>query len=420
LIAAIAFATQLASGAALAPADDAFLEDLSRRAFLYFWEQADPQTGLVFDRATTVGARAIGRDYDAASIAATGFGLTALCIAAERGWISDRAARQRVRVTLRFFARRAPGRRGWYYHFLDAKTGARLWKSEVSSIDTALLLGGVLSVRQKFRGDREIAALSRRLYARADFHWMLNGDPALLSHGWTPEAGFIRVRWDSYNELAILYLLGMGSPAYPLPAASWDAWERPRFTYEGYSYVHGGTPLFTHQYSHAWIDFRGRRDRGPSDIDYFANSVTATEAHRAFCIRMAADFPQSYSADVWGITASDGPSGYRVWGGPPAFGPIDGTVAPCGPGGSLMFTPDLSLRALRTMRARFGDRIYGRYGFADAFNPTTGWTDPYVLGIDQGIILLSAENLRTGKVWRWFMANPEVTEAMRKAGFRRE
>jgi len=395
--------------------DQALLEDLSRRSFRYFWEQAGPETGLVLDRARTDGSPHDQRHRNVASCAATGFGLTALCIAAERRWVDAEKARERARATLRFFAGRAFQEHGWFYHWINALTGEREWESEISSIDTALLLGGILTVRQYFRDDAEIVRLATRIYERIDFPWMLDGHPALLSHGWRPETGFIRHRWDTYSEHALLYLLAIGSRAHPIAPESWYAWERRWITYGGYKFLSGGAPLFIHQYSHAWVDFRGRRERCPPHTDYFENSVIATRAHRAFCIDLASEFP-GYSAKVWGITASDGPPGYFAWGGPPRHKAIDGTVVPCAAGGSLMFTPDISLPALRAMKEKFGERIYGRYGFVDAFNPNTGWVGPDVIGIDVGITLLSAENLRTGRIWSWFMRNPEIPGAMRRIG----
>ncbi|HYY56056.1 MAG TPA: glucoamylase family protein [Pyrinomonadaceae bacterium] len=403
----------------LPSSDEAFLEDLSRRAFLYFSEHADPRTGLVLDRVHSDGHEHSEQEpsYQIASSAATGFGLTALCIAAERRWIAPAEARERVRTTLRFYAERAAHQRGWFYHWMDRTTGERRWKSEISSIDTALLLGGVLTARQYFKDDAEIVRLATAIYERVDFPWMLNGHPTLLSHGWKPETGFLKPRWDAYSEHAILQLLAIGSPTHPITAGAWRAWSRERITYAGYTYVTGG-PLFVHQYSHAWVDFRGRREGWYPYTDYFANSVAATRAHKAFCLNLASEFP-GYSENVWGITASDSAKGYVAWGGPPRDPAIDGTVVPSAAGGSLQFTPDISLAALRAMREKFGERIYGRYGFTDAFNPNTGWTGPDVIGINVGIILLSAENLRTGNVWRWFMGNPEIPRAMRLAGLNR-
>lgn len=402
------------AGGALPPADEAFLEDLSRRSFLYFTEQSDPGTGLVLDRARADGSRMDENHRYIASSASTGFGLTAYCIAAERGWLPRAEAAARARRALEFFADKAAHERGWFYHWLDSRTGERAWNSEISSIDTALLLGGVLTAKQCFSGYPEIGALSDRIYSRLDFNWMLAGDPGMLSHGWKPETGFLKSRWDTHAEAMLLYLLGLGSPSSPLPPGAWRSWARPRVEYKDLKYISGAPPLFIHQYSHAWVDFRNTSDGG---TDWFWNSVLATRANRAMCMDLAARFP-GYGPELWGITASDGPAGYYAWGGPPATPDIDGTVVPCGPGGSLMFAPDLALPALKAMRAYGGGKVYGRYGFADAFNPTTGWVNPDVIGIDVGITLLSAENLRSGAVWRWFMANKEIGSAMSAAGIK--
>ncbi len=402
--------------ARLNQSDEALLEELSRRSFQYFWEEADPHTGLVPDRARVDGSPLDESHRDVASIAATGFGLTALCIATERKWITATQARERVRNTLRFFENKAFHKHGWFYHWQDAKTGERRWKSEVSSIDTALLLGGILTTRQYFRNDAEIVRLATKIYERVDFRWMLNGHATLLSHGWKPETGFLKPRWDTYSEDSILYMLAIGSPTNPISPASWYAFWRDRYRYEGYAYFTTiGVPLFMHQYSHAWIDFRGRRENRGDRIDYFENSINATMAHRAFCMHLAREFP-GYGPNVWGITASDSAKGYLAWGGPPRDPAIDGTVVPSAAGGSLMFTPEVSIAALRAMADKFGQRVYGRYGFIDAFNPNTGWVDRDVIGINAGIILLSAENSRTGNVWRWFMLNREIPRAMERIG----
>ncbi|MGH9469904.1 MAG: glucoamylase family protein, partial [Terriglobia bacterium] len=308
---------------------------------------------------------------------------------------------------------------GWYYHWMDKTTGKRILHSEVSSIDTSLLLGGVLTALQAFPRDHQIGRLARLIYDRVDFQWMLNGSTNLLSHGWRPESGFLPTRWNSYCELMLLYLLAIGSPTHPIPPSSWYAWRRPLVHFQGYTFV-GDLPLFTQQYAQAWVDFRARRDASPSDIDYFVNSINATEANRAFCISLSRTFPKSYSAQIWGITASDSSLGYRVWGAPTETSVIDGTVVPCAPGGSLMFTPDICLQALEAMEARFGNSIYSRYGFTDAFNPTTGWIDKDVIAIDTGITLLSAENLLDQGVWRWMMRNPNIQRAMDLAQLRLE
>ncbi len=397
--------------ATLGAEDDALLEDLSKRAFLFFWEQASPLTGIVRDRARTGGMPVEGRARDVGSIAAVGFGLSGMCIAAERRWMPRDQLIARTRTTLRFFADRIAHERGWFYHFIDIHSGARAWESELSSIDTALLVAGVLTVRQCFAADVEIPALAERIYHRIDFQWMLAGDPALLSHGWKPESGFLKARWDQYSELMLLYLLAIGSPTHPIPAGSWRAWRRPVIAFGGYSFIGGPPALFVHQYAHAWVDFRGRREPEPPHTDWFENSAVATRAHKAFMLSLAPEFP-GYTDTLWGLTASDSRKGYVAWGGPPRSDGIDGSVVPCAAAGSLMFTPDITLPVIREMRRRFGDRIYGRYGFADAFHPTDGWVNPDVIGIDLGITLVSAENLRTGRVWHWFMQNTEIPVAM--------
>ena len=406
-------------GQRLSRQDEALLEDLSRRAFRYFQEQSDPHTGLVLDRARTDGSEHDEAHRNTASIAATGFGLTGWCIAAERGWVTRREARERVRAALKFFAEKAPHEHGWFYHWMNWRTGERVWKSELSSIDTALLIGGVLTARQYFRNDPEIVKLATKIYERIDFNWMRNDRPLLLSMGWRPESGFLKNYWDHYCELMILYILGIGSPTHPLPPESWYAWRRDEMKYKGYEYISGRDPLFVHQFSHAWIDFRGRRDNRAPFTDWFENSVIATRAHKAFCLDLAKEFP-GYTENIWGITASDSAKGYVAWYGPPRHPAIDGTVVPCAAGGSLMFTPDITLPALRAMRQQYGDKIYGRYGFTDAFNPNNGWINPDVIGIDLGITLLSAENLRSGKVWQWFGRNAEIERGLRLAGVERK
>jgi len=384
-----------------------------------FLEQADKKTGLVADRAPRSGGLGFRKKSGrAASVAATGFGLSALSVGAKRGWIPRRKALARARKTLKFLAANAAQERGWFYHFLDARTGARAWNSEVSSIDTALLLAGAMTAKQFF-GDAEISRLADDIYARVDFPWMLNGSPNLLSMGWTPEQGFISARWDTYSEHMVLCLLAMGSPTRPIPASAWDAWARPEVGAGGQSFIAGTAPLFIHQYSHAYVDFRGKRDR--RGLDYFENSVKATLAQRQVMSELGQDPSGKYagwSKDIWGLTSSDdGKGGYAAWGAPPLEGPIDGTVVPSAPGGSLMFTPKESLAALRAIRKRY-PKTYGRYGFADSFHPATGRVNKDVLGIDAGITLLSAANLTGGDVWESFMKNHEIIRAMKVAGFK--
>ncbi len=353
------------------------------------------------------------RPGDAASIAATGFGLTALCIGTQRGFISTSSALERVFATLRFLWKKLPNHRGFFYHFANAETGERMFDSEVSSVDTAILLCGVLTCRQYFRHPA-VAELASLIFNRVDWTW-LSEDTSLLTHGWSPEVGFLSSRWDYYSELMMMYLLGMGSSAHPLPPQTWNAWKRLTFEYDGLRYIGAFAPLFIHQYSQAWFDFRGKRDKY---ANYFQNSVTATEVHRRFCIELGRQFPD-YSDDLWGITASDSQQGYIVWGGPPATGPIDGTVVPSAAGGSLPFSPAATLRVLRNIRARYPS-AWTKYGFVNAFNPLKNWYDTDVIGIDTGIILLMAENLRTGFIWDTFMKNPEAQRGMERAGFHKD
>lgn len=398
--------------------DKVFLDDLEKRAFQFFWEHSDPKTGLTLDRARTNGnAPEKGADhFEVASIASTGFALTSYCIAADQKWITPEQAKERTRNTLNFFANRAFNKNGWFYHWMDQRTGERRWRSEVSSIDTTLLLSGVLTARQCFADDPEIVKNAEKIYRRVDFQWMLNSDEYLLSHGWHPETGFIKNRWHDYSESSSLYLMAIGSPTFPIPWQSWYAWQRQWVEYDKYKYLAAVSPLFIHQYSHAWVDFRGKRERYANyNVNYFDNSVKATYAQRQFFIDvLSKEFP-NYSANVWGLTASDYVGGYVAWGAPPRDEMTDGSVVPCAPGGSLMFAPEITLPALKEMKAKYGDKIYGRYGFADAFNPQTGWVDGDVLGIDVGITLLSAENLRSGSVWRWFMQNAEIKNGLNRA-----
>ena len=397
------------SEASISPEDDAFLEELEKATFQFFWEQSDPQTGLVKDRCNV---RANDTSI-VASIASTGFGLTALCIGEQRGYISLADARNRVLLTLHSLAKSMPTHRGFYFHFANMKNGERIWDSEVSSIDTAMLLCGVLTCREHFRHP-DVSGLADNIVNRVEWSW-LSDDTTLLPHGWAPEGGFLPYRWDYYSELMMMYLLGLGSSSHPLPDSAWDAWKRVTFEYAGMRYIGSYAPLFVHQYSQAWFDLRHKKDKY---ADYFENSKIATEVHLRFCVELAKQFPD-YSEDLWGITASDSAKGYVVWGGPPEMGPIDGTVVPSAPGGSLPFLPDAALRTLKTMKRRYAQMSWCRYGFVNAFNPLTGWSDPYVLGIDTGITLLMAENLRSGFVWQTFMRGPEAQRGILRAGLKK-
>lgn len=385
-----------------------FLHEVERAACLYFWEQASETTGQVRDRARADGVDETRR---MSSTASTGFGLTGLCIANKHGYLPGKSLARRVRLTLDFLLNEMPHEHGFFYHFVDMETGKPYPNPEVSSIDTSLLLCGVLTARAHFE-DPQIKSLATQIYERVEWPWMLDNGKT-FSMGWKPNQGFLRYRWDSYSELMMLYLLAVGSPTHPVEALLWDGFRRPMFSYAGFTYISGAAPLFTHHYSHAWFDFRYKRDRF---ADYFANSIMATLAHKEFCLSLRKKFPD-YSEDFWGITASDYEHGYAAWGGPPAQGPIDGTMVPAATGGSLPFVPQDCLHVLMHTRSEYGAKAWKRYGFVDALNPLTGWVDPDVLGIDQGITLLMAENLRTGFVWDTFMSNPEPQDAMTKVGF---
>jgi hypothetical protein len=386
--------------------DDRFLDEVEKATFQFFLDQSDPDTGLVKDR-----AKVQGTDTGIiASVAATGFGLTALCIGSQRGYVSPAEAEARVVKAMRFLEQ-MPTHRGFFFHFANVKTGQREWDSEASSIDTAILLCGVVTCREYFHS-AEIALHASNIINRVDWTW-LSEDTTLLPQGWSPETGFLPYRWDLYSELMMLYLLGLGAASNPLAPATWNAWKRTVFNYQGLTYIGSFAPLFVHQYSQAWFDFRRRRD---SYADYFLNSIIATEAHRIFCIELGQRFPD-YSDSLWGITASDSKDGYVVWGGPPEMGPIDGTVVPSAAAGSLPFLPQATLRVLHTIRDRYGAQAWTRYGFINAFNPLNKWYDTDVIGIDTGITMLMAENLRTGFVWQTFMKSPEAQRGLERAGF---
>lgn len=393
----------------LSPEDDQFLDELEKRNFQFFWEQAGSQTGLIKDRSNVQRADTTV----VASIAATGFGLTALCIAEQRKFISSAEARDRVLLTLRFLWKKMPTHRGFFYHFADWNTGERIWDSEVSSVDTSILLCGILMCRRHFEQHSEISLLAYEIFNRVDWSW-LSEDTSLLPHGWTPELGFLPYRWDYYSEMMMIYLLGLGSLPHPLPATAWNAWKRTKFEFDGIRYIGSFAPLFVHQYSQAWFDFRDKRD---AYADYFQNSKAATDAHRRFCLELAKIYPD-YSDDLWGISASDSEKGYVIWGGPPMMGPINGTVVPSASAGSLPFLPQPVMRVLRNIKDHY-PRAWCKYGFVNAFNPLKNWYDSDVIGIDTGITMLMAENLRTGFVWNTFMRNQEAERGMQRAGFKK-
>jgi hypothetical protein len=387
--------------------DDQFVDEIERAIFLYFWEQASSTTGLVKDRAFAAG----NDTRTLSSIAATGFGLTALCVADQRGYMASADVIARVQATLNFLLNQMPNQNGFFYHFVDMNTGQRAGNSEVSSIDSTILMCGILTCRQHFQ-DQQIVNMATQLYQQVNWPWMLNGG-STFSLGWTPENGFLAGRWDTYSELMMLYLLAIGATVNPIPASAWQAFSRPSLTYQGLTYItNTSAPLFIHQYSHAWFDFRNKQD---AYANYFNNSITATQAHKLFCVSLANQF-SDYSSKLWGITSSDSANAYVEWGGPPAMGPIDGSIVPCAAGGSIPFLSSDCIAVLRNIQSEF-PKAWQRYGFVDAFNPLSGWYDTDVIGIDLGIMMLMAENQRTGFVWDTFMKNPEAVAAMTAVGF---
>jgi hypothetical protein len=410
-------------------APDPYIDLTARLAFDYFWKEANPQNGLIKDRSTP---------GSASSIAAVGFGLSAITVGIDRGYVTRDAGAERVAATLDFFATCPQGDatsgtcgyRGFFYHFLNMDSGERAGTNELSTIDTALLLGGVLHAAQYFDGQGETEARIRQradqIWRRVEWDWAAPRPP-LVTLGWKPEVGFNICNgnpcdWRGYNEAMILYVLGLGSPTHPLPDGAWDAWteryDRDWQTHYGITFL-TFPPLFGHQYSHVWIDFRGRADAymRAKGIDYFENSRRATLAQRAYAIDNPRNYP-NYGPSEWGITASDVPNGYLARGAPPAQND-NGTIAPTAAGGSYAFTPELSREALRTFYRKYRPRLWGEYGLKDAYSVEDDWFSPVYLGIDQGPILLMIENERTGAIWDSFMTHPDVQRGLERAGFER-
>lgn len=389
--------------------DNEFLDLVQKRAAMFFWQEADPRTGLVPDRARNFAPRA-GR---VANLAATGFGLTALIIAQERGWLSRDQVYNRTLTTLQFARDRLFHKEGFSYHWLNTRTGAREWNSEVSSVDTALFLAGALFAGEYYRGTR-VAEIADHLYRRANWKWMCNGRK-FVCHGYRPESqSFLKYHWGAYCETLLVDVLAIGSPTFPIDAKAWHDMTRKVRSYKSYRCI-ALPPLFTHQYHNLWVDFRGLHD---GVADYFENARTATLANRQYCID-GMKRHSTYGPDSWGLTACDGPQGYRVYGAPPGRAKDDGTVAPTAPGGSFAFTPKESLAALKHMYYTYKPRIWGRYGFCDAYNVDKDWNASDVIAINLGPIVLAIENHRTGMVWKHFMKIAHVRRAIKRIGFRR-
>ncbi|AZR73764.1 hypothetical protein BBF96_10430 [Anoxybacter fermentans] len=374
------------------------LNAVSKKTFDYFWLEANPENGLIKDRST---------EDSPCSIAAVGFGLTAIPVGIERGWISRVEGFERILTTLRTFAEGGvEGKNGFFYHFVDMKTGRRVGNSELSSIDTAIFIAGALFAGEYFKGTI-IERLAQQLYEDVNWQWMMN-DGDTLAMGWKPEAGFLNARWDSFNEGLLAYILAIGSPTYPIPAESWDAIYRP----VNDNYINLPMEvLFVYQYPHIWIDFRDKEDKY---ANYWNNSVIATRINRLFAVLNRYNY-KSYDLNIWGISASDGPAGYKAYGA--SEGNHDGTIAPYASIASMPFTPELSIAAMKEMLKKYGPLIWGKYGFVSAFNVDQNWFSDQHIGIDQGDILLMIENYRTGFVWKYFMQNESIQRALDKIGF---
>jgi hypothetical protein len=400
--------------------DDEFLEYVQQTSFDYFWFLANPGNGLVPDRSTATSP---------CSIASVGFGLTAIGIGVDHGWISRTQGVTRVLTTLNTFLNGPQGSntsgtigyKGWFYHFLDMNTALRASSSELSSIDTTLLLAGVLYAKQYFDGtnsdETTIRTMADTIFNRVDWNWMARGTN-VVSMGWSPPGSFLANNWVGYNEGTVLYALGLGAATNPLPASAWNRWTG------GYTWVtnYGQAfvpfpPLFGHQYSHCWIDFRHLADAYMNDHNstYFENSRRASLAQRAYCIANPLN-RAGYSSDVWGLTACDGPTGYAARGAPPGQND-DGTIAPTAAGGSLPFASEFSLPTLRYFYSHYRRNIWTAYGFRDAFNLGQQWYASDELGIDQGPIVIMIENYRNQRVWRLFMRNEEIQRGLQRAGF---
>lgn len=433
---------------------EVFLDDLEKRSFHYFYDNVNRENGLVPDRAPTPSF---------SSIAAVGFALGAWPIGVERGYISRDEAAELTLAALRFFAnsQQGPekkgqtGHQGFYYHFLDMKTGERFGQVELSTIDTTLLLGGVLFAQGYFDGEdareEEIRRLADEIYLRVDWPAMI-ARPPLVSMGWTPEKGLLAYDWRGLNEAMLLYVLALGSPTHPIGEEAWPAYfETARWdAFYGYEHLQFA-PLFGHHYSQAFIDFRGIRDEvgRKYGLDYFENSRRATLSQQAYAIANPKGF-EGYGAELWGLSACDGPADakvkvrgknvrfmtYAARGAAATEVRDDGTLSPSALMGSLPFAPEVVLPSLEAMKQRFGDDIYGRWGFVDAFNltleksdkpdlplhhgrrvPGVGWFDIDVLGIDQGVSLLMIENYRSGLVWRVLRENQHLRRGLERAGF---
>lgn len=389
--------------------EDFLLDEIQKRALQYFIHERDPETGLIRDWSWN---QSVPKPkHVPATVAGTGFAVTAYAVGVARGWLSRAQAIDMTRNALLFLRDRAPTEHGFFYHFLTIPGGNRVNNSELSPIDTALTMAGVLFVSQYYQ-DSEISALAGNLLEQVDWPWMLNGGKT-FALAWTPERGFFRQRWDHYDESTLLYLMALGASTHPIADSSWQAVRRTAGSYGEYRLILS-PPLFTHQYPHIWLDFRNKND---GIADYFENSRQATLAQRQFAIDQSKHF-SSYGPDSWGLTAAEGPSGYQAYGAPPGWAIHDGTISPTACISSMPFTPKESIACLKHLYEHHKGKLWGRYGFSDSFNLSRNWFSQKVFAINQGPMVLMIENYRTGFIWNVMNQVPEVKRAFQKAGFR--
>lgn len=418
--------------------DEALFDRLQRAAFDYFVLNMNPRNGLVADTS---------RDHSPVSIAVVGFALSSYPVAVERGWMKRSDAARRCLAALRFFLDSdqsgspvATGFKGFYYHFLDIRTGVRVWQSELSMIDSALLIAGALTAAMYFNAsdadEIELRELADFLYRRIDWRWA-QAEGETIRQGWKPECGFLHYGWEGYSEAILLYVLAMGSPTHPIAGDCYRAWTA---TYQwenlyDHDYLYAG-PLFVHHFSHAWIDFRGIRDSFMREkrSDYFENSRRAVLIQREYAQRNPHEFT-GHDQNGWGLSACDGPSdeqpglrneprrlfGYAARGVP--YGPDDGTLSAPSVLASLPFAPEIALQAARNLMLRYPDMLTDDR-LASSVNPSLAdargrpWISAGHYGLDQGIVLLMIENHRSGWIWQLMRDCTYLSEGLRVAGFR--
>lgn len=380
--------------------DDTLLDAIARETFDFFWYEADPTTGLIKDRSTP---------DSPSSIASVGFGLASIAFAVDRGWIDYERGYERVLTTLNTFLNGGvQGEHGFFFHFVTMDTGERVWGCEVSSIDTALLVAGALAAGEYF-ADTEVQEKAQLLYENVDWQWMMGGGD-MPRMGWKPETGFLTSSWDHFDESMILYALAIGSPTHPIPAQTWQNWKRPVNISGEYIYLINDV-LFVYQYPLAFLDLLGEED---AFANYWNNTTRACERNRQFAIDNAEKYA-TYRDGVWGISASDGPHGYRAYGA--SHSTHDGTIAPYASLACLPFTPKIALESVRAILTKYGAKAWGEYGLVSAINEDEDWFSTEHIGIDQGDALLMIANAQDGFVWNLFMQNANIQNAVEAMGF---